>query len=279
MHHHNAPKPPDPKADCVTRRASSIVRSRYFYSMLLEEPDMTVEQRFHLGNIRRHDAEMHGFGTVCGLRVEDTGCHEEVVIRPGVALDCLGREIRVEEQVKVDLHAAVELAEKARDKGERPETQAARGREEGCLPEPVEVYVSLCYQEVDERPVQAIAGPETLCAPSCQMSRTRSGFSVEVGITPPEVPEKLRDVIGDLLQCGREDLHEWLCNWITDPCWACAPDPCGKDPLCVGLARVRVIPGGKVVRVDNCCIRPLVLPTVLIGELARYAVDHTRRSR
>jgi hypothetical protein len=272
MHHHPE-KPP-------LRRKSSIVRSRYFYSMLLEEPDMTVEQSFHLGNLRRHVAEAHGFGTVCGLRVEETGCHAEVVIRAGVAVDCLGREIRVEQDVKVDLHDAVQRALDARAKKGRREVEPVEERkEEGCLPEPVEVYVSLCYEETDERPVQSIGGPETLCAPSCQMSRTRSGFVVDVGLTPPERPNKLRDIIGDLLQCEHENLHEWLCEWITDPCWSCAPDPCGKDHKCVGLARVRVVPHGRVVHIDNCCVRPLVIPTVLLGELTRYAVEQARRSR
>jgi len=299
MHQH-ADKPTAHGADRLARRTSSVVRSRYFYSMLLEEPDMTVEQEFHLGNARRHVAEMHGFGTVCGLRVEETGCHEEVVLKQGVAVDCLGREIRVECDIKVDLHEAVRKAVEARDqRRERRETEVEererdrererewdrdRDREKdrdghGWLPEPVEVFVALCYLEVPERPVQSIGGPETRCAPSCEMSRTRSGFSVEVRLNPPEVPEKLKDVIGDLLQCEHERLHEWLCDWITDPCWSCVPDPCGKDHQCVGLARVRVVPGGRVVDIDNCCIRPLVLPTVLIGELTRYAVDHIRRSR
>ena len=291
MHQH-AHEPRSHEPERSLRRTNSIVRNRYFYSMLLEEPDMTVEQAFHLGNARRHVAEMHGHGTVCGLRVEETECNERVTLRKGVAVDCLGRSIRVEDDLEVDLHDAVRRAVAARDHGrERRDTDERERREvdererersrdrHGWLPEPVEVYLTLSYLEVSERPVQSIGGPETRCAPGCEMSRVRSGFRVEVSHVPPEEPEKLKDIIGDLLQCDRERLREWICDWVTDPCWSCVPDPCGKDHHCVGLARVRVVPGGKVVDVDNCCIRPLVLPTVLIGELARYAVDHVRRAR
>lgn len=271
--HRRHDKHPHRHGTSTARRTNGIVRSRYFYSMLLEEPDLTVEQSFHLGNLRRHTAEMHGFGTVCGLRVVETDCHEEVVLRAGVAVDCLGREIRVDCDVKIDLREAVAQAVAARA------GESGQYKEPGCRPEPVDVYVSLCYDEVEERPVQAIGGPETPCTPGCQMSRTRSGFIVQVGLTRPAVPEKLRDVIEDLRQCDHERLREWICDWITDPCWACAPDPCGKDHACVGLAHVRVIPGGAVLDIDNCCVRPLVLPNVLLGQLVAFAVNHARRTR
>jgi hypothetical protein len=285
--------------------SSSIVRNRYFYSMLLEWPDMAQDQGFHLGNARRHAAELHGFGTVCGLRVEKTQCHEQVRLKKGVAIDCLGREIRVERDVLVDLHDAVARAVEERRKKPKPEhergkkgqrdhehdpheqdyDQHGHGHDEeeeddddddGCE-DPVDVYVGLCYREVDERPVQAIGGPETCCKPACEMSRTRHGWHVEVSLEPPKIPPRIRDLIDDLYECEHERLGEWLCRWITEPCWQCTPDPCGRDHKCLGLARVRVVPNGSVESIDNCCIRPLVLPTVMIAALAQYAVQKTGR--
>jgi hypothetical protein len=259
--------------------------------MLLEPIDLSTEQDFHLGNVRRHVAELHGFGTVCGLRVDETDCYEQVVLRPGVAVDCLGRELRVECDMKIDLHEAIERAVEARKKKERREVEPIpadedegygdkdKDRDEDDECEPVDVYLSLCYRDFPERPVQAIGGPETCCASVCQMSRTRSGVCVEVTLEPPKVPHKIREIIEELLEAKHEKLREWLCEWITDPCWQCKPDPCGREHHCVGLARVRVVPGGKVVEIDNCAVRPLVLPTVLIAELTRYAVEQVRRPR
>src|SRR4026208_2435970 len=133
---------------------SSIVRKRYFYSMLLEWPDMAQDQAFHLGNIRRHVAEMHGFGTVCGLRVEKTQCHEQVRLKKGVAVDCLGREIRVECDVLVELHDAVNAAVERRRKRPKKEIEAAKQHHEDededdddCK-EAVDVYLVLCYREI-----------------------------------------------------------------------------------------------------------------------------------
>jgi hypothetical protein len=263
---------------------SSIVRNRYFYSMLLEAQDLAQDQAFHLGNSRRHTAELHGFGTVCGLRVERTQCHEQVRVKAGVAVDCLGREIRLECDVLLDLHEAIEavLKKKRTPVVNQKEVQAvapaqaARSMEDGC-DDPLDVFVALCYREADERPVQALGGPQTCCASTCQTSRTRSGWYLEVTDTPPRVPKRIESLVDELFECERERIKEWICEWITERCWQCEPDPCGKEHHCVGLARVRVVPGGSVVDIDNCCIRPLVLPTVLLAALSQYAVERTGR--
>jgi hypothetical protein len=274
---------------------SSVVRNRYFYSMLLESQDMAQDQAFHLNNMRHHIAELHGFGTVCGLRVEKTQCHEQVRVRRGVAVDCLGREIRVEQDVLLDLHAAVEQALELRRKKEharaKEEHEHRRDRDydrqhddgddddddDDECEDPVDVFVSLCYRETDERPVQALGGPETCCKPGCEMSRTRHGFCLVVSAEPPKSPRRIRDLLDDLYKCEDERLGEWLCHWMTEPCWQCEPDPCGRDHQCVGLARVRVVPGGSVEAIDNCCVRPLVLPSVLIAAMAEYAITKSGR--
>ncbi|WP_394849955.1 hypothetical protein LZC95_21180 [Pendulispora brunnea] len=257
---------------------NDVHRSRYFYSMLLEAEDMSVEQDFHLGNIRRHNAELHGYGTVCGLRVDDTECNERVILRKGVALDCLGREIRVERDVEIDLHEAAEAALRARQRGEGThEHPSEDDDDEDCKPDPVDLYISICYHESFERPVQALGGPETCCAPSCEPSRVRHGFRIEVSLEPPDPgPEKITELLEDIDKCEHKKLSEWISDWITDCCWSCRPDPCDKDHHCLGLAHVRVIPGGKVTDIDNRKGRPLVLPTVLIAALAQYAVQHRR---
>jgi hypothetical protein len=270
---------------------SSVVRNRYFYSMLLEAGDLAQDQAFHRGNVQRHLAELHGFGTVCGLRVEKTTCHEQVKVRRGVAVDCLGREIRVEHDVLLDLHAAAEEAiERRRREPKKDASQSpaqARGgyRQDGegdedddhCR-DPIDLYVSICYRETEERPVQAVGGPETCCRPACEMSRTRHGFQLLVTHEPPKSPRRIKELLDDLYKCEHERLGEWLSHWMTEPCWQCEADPCGRDHhQCLGLARVRLVPGGAVESIDNVCIRPLLLPTVLIAALAEYAITKNGR--
>jgi hypothetical protein len=265
---------------------NSIVRNRYFFSMLLEPQDMAQDQAFHLGNVRRHNAALHGFGTVCGLRVERTPCHEEVRVKAGIAIDCLGREIRLEEDIKLDLSPAIAQAVKKRAAKPRRDAEAyaapeAREQdrpydddsEDDHCRDPIDVYVTLCYREMDERPVQALGGPETCCAPGCQNSRTRSGWCLEVSDEPPRIPRRIQHLMDDLGKCDTEEIEDWVCDWITQDCWQCELDPCNEHHQCLGLARVRVVPGGAVVDVDNCCIRPLVLPTVLLAGLARFAIE------
>ncbi|KYF87365.1 hypothetical protein BE17_32080 [Sorangium cellulosum] len=261
----------------------ALVRNRYFYSMLLEAQDMLSEQAFHLGNARRHSAEMHGHGTLCGLRVDDGGGHEAVVLRPGVAADCLGREIRVERDVRIDLHEAaahaVRLREQRLGREEEDHPSPRRGLECAGL-EPVELYLSLRYQEALERPVQAFASPDAACTPACEASRVRHGFHVEVSAHPPSTGRHKRaSLVDELFQCERERLSTLLCDWITDDRWASGAAVCAGEHGCVGLARVRLVPGGQVIAIDNCAFRPLVLPTGLLAELLHYAVYQVRRGR
>lgn len=259
-----------------------LIRNRYFYGMLLEAQDMSVEQAFHLGNVRRHLAEMHGHGTVCGLRVDEAEGCEAVVLRPGVAADCLGREIRVEREVRVDLHEAVEYALRLREEhlGPAEEPGKLKRAQERCGPESVEVYLSLCYEEAAERLVQSLASPEAACSPVCEPSRVRHGFRVAISVEPPEpCARKLDGFIDELFECERERLSTLLCSWITGDGWASALDPCADAHGCVGLARVRVVPGGSVVDIDNCAIRPLVLSTAMLSELVQYALHRVRRGR
>lgn len=72
-------------------------RMRWFTGRFLTARDLTDEQEYHLGRHRLHNRLLHGWGTVCGLRVRPDDrpeCEREYVrVEPGLALDCLGREV------------------------------------------------------------------------------------------------------------------------------------------------------------------------------------------
>ncbi len=68
-------------------------RVHYFNGQLLTAADFQTEQDYHLAKERRINLRTGGPGVVSGLGVsiESDGGH--VVVRPGVAIDRLGREI------------------------------------------------------------------------------------------------------------------------------------------------------------------------------------------
>jgi len=71
-------------------------RLRWFTGRFLTAHDLTHEQEYHVGRRRLHHRLLHGWGVVCGLEVRPDGrpgCGDVVVIAPGIALDCRGREI------------------------------------------------------------------------------------------------------------------------------------------------------------------------------------------
>jgi hypothetical protein len=137
----------------------------------------------------------------------------------------------------------------------------------------------LCYCEREERPLQSIGGPETCCASACEMSRTRHCHRIVVTDEPPEPPpRRIREFIDCYLECKPEHVEKFICEWITEECWDCVPDPC-KEPPCVPLARVVVVPNGRVRDIDNCCVRPLVIPTTILAELVVHLADRARRTR
>jgi len=66
-------------------------RPNYFSGQLLDDDDFKAEQDYHLSLQRRHVSAFHGTGVV-GFEVEAQG-DRAVLVRPGVAIDRLGREI------------------------------------------------------------------------------------------------------------------------------------------------------------------------------------------
>jgi len=77
--------------------ASLTTRLRWFTGRFITARDLTDEQEYHLGRHRLHNRLLHGWGTVCGLGVHPNQrpdcAHEWVWVDPGIAIDCLGREI------------------------------------------------------------------------------------------------------------------------------------------------------------------------------------------
>jgi hypothetical protein len=84
---------------------SALRRPGFFAGQLLTAEDLSLEQEYIREKQKRHNRMLHGFGIVSGLRVSIAGGN--VVIAPGLALDCEGNELVVTaEPPKVPLNAA-----------------------------------------------------------------------------------------------------------------------------------------------------------------------------
>ena len=76
-------------------------RPSYFHGQLLDEKDFHDEQKYHIDSWRRHHASFHSWGVIRGLTV--TAEKGKAVVAPGVAIDGLGREVRLDEATDLDL--------------------------------------------------------------------------------------------------------------------------------------------------------------------------------
>jgi hypothetical protein len=74
-------------------------RVNYSAGMLLSSSDFEAEQEYHRQMRYLHNRLLHGYGTVAGLDVAVDGTN--VHVSPGFAIDELGREIIVTEQMSL----------------------------------------------------------------------------------------------------------------------------------------------------------------------------------
>jgi hypothetical protein len=99
---------------CAECELPQFARNHYFTGKLLVERDFTDEQRYFMGKDRRHNQRLHGSGTVCGLKVTQhpvPECRDRyVIVEPGTAVDCCGREITLLSDEYFDFRSAFEDA-------------------------------------------------------------------------------------------------------------------------------------------------------------------------
>ena len=150
----------EPRSTCLENRA--LERTNYFHGMLMTQDEFETEQEYFLDKARANN-RLHGWGVVCGLAVEPTlPPSDMVVVQPGVALDCCGREIVLMEPT--NLRVAGE--------GSRIEN-------------PGTVFVVIEYGEDGIHPSPVI-GPEE---PASQPRRIRESPRLAATMVRPEEPK------------------------------------------------------------------------------------------
>jgi hypothetical protein len=81
-------------------------RNNFFSGRVLSAEDFQAEQQYFLEKHRLHNRLLVGFGIVTGLEVStDNSAKDKNMIRidPGLAIDCLGREIMVCERLEINV--------------------------------------------------------------------------------------------------------------------------------------------------------------------------------
>ncbi|HVZ40996.1 MAG TPA: helix-hairpin-helix domain-containing protein [Candidatus Kapabacteria bacterium] len=151
--------------ECLECAAIPQERLNYFTGQFLAERDFRDEQGYHIGKHRMHNRLLHGWGTVCGLRVTQHPAPEcrnrFVVIEPGVALDCCGHEIVVRERIFVNI----------------PEFLAPQQDQWGAGGH---LAIALRYRECKTEYVPALYSECGCDADTCDANRVREGFDVGV---------------------------------------------------------------------------------------------------
>jgi hypothetical protein len=89
-----------------------LKRNNFFSGRVLSAEDFQTEQQYSLEKHRLHNRLLVGLGVVTGLEVSiDNSAKGKNVIRidPGLAIDCLGREIMVCERLEISVLACGDI--------------------------------------------------------------------------------------------------------------------------------------------------------------------------
>jgi len=78
-----------------------LKRNNHLSAGELTAEEFQTDQQYFLEKLRRHNRALHGFGVVYGLKTNRQGT--QIVVEPGLALDCGGNEIVVAQVVKTEL--------------------------------------------------------------------------------------------------------------------------------------------------------------------------------
>lgn len=158
---------------------TQLARNNYFTGKLLVERDFTDEQRYTMGKLRRHNQRLHGWGAVCGLKVEkhpNPACQNQyVVIKPGTAIDCCGREILVTCEEYFDFKSQF-VANWQQQNGTttQPDTTTKHT-----------IQICLRYKECPTEDMPVLFDDCSCNGASCQPNRILEGHSFDVLIDPP----------------------------------------------------------------------------------------------
>ncbi|MCH8988030.1 MAG: hypothetical protein IIA92_04405 [Chloroflexi bacterium] len=142
--------------------------------------DFELEQTYLRRKDRLHSSMLHGEGAVCGLKIEshpNKACaHRFVVLNPGLALDCCGNEIVVEDRTVIDLREMIE-------EGVGLENLLKKNAD-GTLVT-TNVYIRAAYQECDTQLVPSLLDDCRCDEYNTEHNRVVEGYRIFANDQPP----------------------------------------------------------------------------------------------
>ncbi|MEH1867445.1 MAG: hypothetical protein V7K69_20880 [Nostoc sp.] len=185
-------------------------RLNYFTGQFLAERDFRAEQEYQIGKHRQHNRYLHGYGTVCGLKIvqhPNLDCRDRfVILEPGLALDCCGREIVVKEKVYIDLvklFAAQNIDLKSIDPKEKNH-----------------LLFSLCYEECKTEFVPALYSECGCDEFGCDANRIVEGFEIHLQLLKDLPKPQHEEPVGVNL--------DWITTLSLDNAFRVVLDPKGE---------------------------------------------------
>jgi hypothetical protein len=257
------------------RALGAPVRNRYFYGKLLDVHQLEMEQRYGLEKSRLANRLTLGSGVLCGLRVRAQGAGE-LLVSPGVAVDGLGREIVVTEQVTIDLAALVRQQTPPSTTGDAlvlclgyhecdvepaPVLVVDCDLREECVPGAVRERFSFTLMDAADAPLPedpcGIFGARATDTGSSPMTKARLQAALNRLSAQPAMGETTSPGRVGPTRTPGSDLRRQLCETFHPPC---AP-----GSACVPIALLRTGESGLVV--DECLPRRTIYSNAVLLDL------------
>ncbi len=230
---------------CSICKIPCFERNNYYYGKLMTTRDFQKEQEYFNEKRWLINRTVNGWGVVCGLDVETIdGDKESVMVTPGLAIDCCGREILVCENKKVSL---------------KPEKSHCFTTASGQYKD---VLICLIFHEckTEQIPISPVACDKK---EKGEFNRIRDSFEIKV------IPLPKRSEIHAEQFCPEgtdkeKSLHHYICDKLVKEYPTCPEFTNYPDLHCVILAEVTI--NGKV-EIQKCHHRKLVYNNPLLYNL------------
>lgn len=202
---------------------AEFVRVRYFFGQRLGVMELNDQALYHAGKMAFHNARLHGFGVVCGLKADKqkpaAGAKSTVLrVSTGAALDPCGREI------VVGVDQCIDVAAWFAKNRTRPELAGWTAGTTQTL------RVAIRFRECTSDPAPAPRDPCGCDNGGCEFGRVRESFELalftrneKVCVGDPFPPPT--DLLAVTAGCPTPSDEVWLCLAFFDVTLDAVPVP------------------------------------------------------
>jgi hypothetical protein len=252
------------KGHCGICKIPYFERNNYYYGKLMTVRDFFQEQCYFNEKRWLINRTISGWGVICGLDVKgrkpvdpndpSKGYYDDkvIIVTPGLAIDCCGREILVCEEQTVELiPEECDCCKKEKKKEEKEQ-------------EKKELVICLEFFECKSEPINL---PPIACdqKEKGEFNHIRDGYKIRI---KPKSEVDIEDSCKEFCPLEHKDktVHHYLCEELKEGCCECPEHPC------LVLAEVTITPtedpqNPHTIQIDECSNRRLVYTNNLLYDL------------